>query len=69
MNLLKTILILLMMDDISFEQSLDIIASCIDVVYSADESWARTADCTKKEFNDWLETLDSKQFKEIEYFF
>ena len=55
-------------DNISFDASLDIIASCIDVVYNADESWA-AADCTKKELNEWLETLNSNQFKEVETFF
>jgi len=55
-------------DEESIEQSFDLIASCIDVVYSEDESWA-ASDCTKKELNGWLETLNSKQFKEIEMFF
>ena len=55
-------------DNISFDASLDIIASCIDVVYNADESWA-AADCTKKELNEWLETLNSNQFKQVETFF
>ena len=52
----------------SFDTSLDIICSCIDVVYNEDESWA-AADCTKKELNEWLETLNTSQFKEIEKFF
>ena len=55
-------------DQVSVEDSFDIISSCIDVVFSEDESWA-SSDCTKKELNDWLETLDSKQFKMIENFF
>ena len=55
-------------NDISFDTSLDIISSCIDVVYNADESWS-AADCTKKELNEWLETLNSNQFKEVETFF
>ena len=55
-------------DDITFDKSLDIISSCIDVVYNADESWS-AADCTKKELNEWLETLNSNQFKEVETFF
>ena len=55
-------------NDISFEESLDIIASCIDVVYNADESWA-ASDCTKKELSEWLDTLNSNQFKQIETFF
>ena len=44
------------------------ITSCIDVVFSEEESWS-SSDCTKKELDDWLGTLDSKQFKQIETFF
>ena len=55
-------------DDNTLQASMDIIASCIDVVYSEDESWA-AADCTKKELDNWLETLNTSQFKEIESFF
>ena len=55
-------------DNISFDSSLDIISSCIDVVYNVDESWA-ASDCTKKELNEWLETLNSNQFKQVETFF
>ena len=55
-------------ENITFDASLDIISSCIDVVYNADESWA-AADCTKKELNEWLETLNSNQFKQVETFF
>ena len=55
-------------DDNTLQASMDIIASCIDVVYSEDESWA-AADCTKKELNEWLETLNSNQFKQVETFF
>ena len=52
----------------SIEKSFDIVSSCIDIVFNADESWA-AADCTKKELNDWIETLTSQQFQEIEKFF
>ena len=52
----------------TIEQSFELIASCIDIVYSQDESWA-ASDCTKKELNEWLGTLNSKQFKDIEMFF
>ena len=55
-------------DDNTLQASMDIIASCIDVVYSEDESWA-AADCTKKELSEWLETLNTSQFKEVETFF
>ena len=52
----------------NIERSFDIITSCIDVIFNAEESWS-AKDCTKKELNDWIETLDSHQFKEIEKFF
>ena len=52
----------------SIEKSFDIVSSCIDMVFNADESWA-AADCTKKELNDWIETLTSQQFQEVEKFF
>ena len=55
-------------DDNTLQASMDIISSCIDVVYSEDESWA-AADCTKKELSEWLETLNTSQFKEVETFF
>ena len=55
-------------DDNTLQASMYIIASCIDVVYSEDESWA-AADCTKKELSEWLETLNTSQFKEVETFF
>lgn len=52
----------------SIDRSFDIIASCIDVIFNAEESWS-AADSTKKELTDWIETLNSNQFKEIEKFF
>jgi len=52
----------------SIEKSFDIVSSCIDMVFNADESWA-AADCTKKELNDWIETLTPQQFQEVEKFF
>ena len=50
------------------DQSFQLIASCIDKIYTEDEVWA-TADCTKKEVNDFLEQMNSSQFKLIETFF
>ena len=55
-------------DKNQMDQSFQLIASCIDKVYSEDEAWA-TADCTKKEVNEFLESKNSSQFKEIETFF
>ena len=50
------------------DQSFQLIASCIDKIYNEEEVWA-TADCTKKEVNEFLESMNSSQFKEIEKFF
>ena len=49
-------------------KSLSLISSCIDVVYDEEESWS-AVDCTKKELEDFIEQLNTKQFKEIETFF
>ena len=50
------------------DQSFALIASCIDKIYNEDEVWA-TADFTKKEVNEFLEQMNSSQFKDIENFF
>ena len=50
------------------EQSFDLIGTCIDKIYNEEEVWA-TADCTKKEIKEFLESMNSSQFKEIENFF
>ena len=55
-------------DDDALNQSFDIIASCIDQVYNEDEAWA-ASDCTKKELLEWVETLNTQQFKLVETFF
>ena len=55
-------------DDVNVDETFDIITSCIEQVYNEEESWSST-DCTKKELRDFLDSLSSKQFKEIEKFF
>jgi hypothetical protein len=55
-------------DGNAMEQSFELIASCIDKIYTEDEVWA-AADCTKKEIVEFLEQMNSSQFKEIEKFF
>ena len=50
------------------EDTFDLIISCIEQVYSQDESWS-ASDCTQDEMNDFLDQLNSTQFKEIEMFF
>ncbi len=55
-------------DETTMDQSFDLIASCIDKIYNEEEVWS-TADCTKKEVKEFLEQMNSMQFKEIEKFF
>ena len=55
-------------DKNAMDQSFELIATCIDKIYTEDEVWA-AADCTKKEMKDFLEQMNSNQFKEIESFF
>ena len=55
-------------EDIKVDDTFQLIASCIDQVYSEEESWTQ-ADCTKKELTEFLEQLNSSQFKDIEKFF
>jgi len=55
-------------DKNQMEQSFDLIASCIDKIYSEEEVWAAD-DFTKKEVKEFLEQMNSTQFKEIEKFF
>ena len=55
-------------DTVGMDQSFELIASCIDKIYNEEEVWS-AADCTKKEMTDFLEQMNSLQFKEIETFF
>ncbi len=55
-------------EEVSMDQSFDLIGSCIDKIYNEEEVWS-AADCTKKEVKDFLEQMNSMQFKEIEKFF
>jgi hypothetical protein len=50
------------------DQSFDLVASCVDKIYSDDEVWT-SADVTKKEIMEFLEQMNSSQFKQIETFF
>ena len=44
------------------------ITSCIDQVYTEDEAWA-SSDCTREELMEFVEQMNTKQFKQIEKFF
>ena len=52
----------------NFDQSFDLIASCVNKIYSEDEVWSAD-DVTKKEIIEFLESMNSIQFKDIEKFF
>ena len=54
--------------DMKVDDTFDLVCSCIEQVFSEEESWA-ASDCTKKELHEFLEQLDSSQFKKIEQFF
>ena len=55
-------------DDASIDKSFEVIASCIDKIYNEEEVWS-TSDCTKKELMDFLDQMNTMQFKLIEKFF
>ena len=54
--------------DMKVDDTFDLVCSCIEQVYSEEESWS-AADCTKKEMNEFLEQLNTTQFQKIEKFF
>ena len=54
--------------DMKVNDTFDLVCSCIEQVYSEEESWS-AADCTKKEMNEFLEQLNTTQFQKIEKFF
>jgi hypothetical protein len=55
-------------DKNAMDQSFELIGSCIDKIFTEEEVWV-TSDVTKKELTDFLESMNSSQFKEIEKFF
>ena len=55
-------------DENAMEQSFKLIASCIDKIYDEEEVWV-ASDCTRKEITEFLESMNSSQFKKIEEFF
>jgi hypothetical protein len=56
------------LEKLDVNDTFDLIASCIDQVYTEEESWSHQ-ECTKKELNDFVESLNSNQFKMVENFF
>ena len=52
----------------SVSQSLQMLSTCIDMIYDNEESWD-AADNSPEELNEFIEQLNTKQFKEVETFF
>ena len=55
-------------ENLNVDDTFKLIASCIDQIYAEEESWAGS-DCTDKELSEFIESLSSQQFKQIEKFF
>ena len=55
-------------DDMNLEKSFEVITSCIDKIYNEEEVWD-SSDVSKKELMEFLEGMNSAQFKDIEKFF
>jgi hypothetical protein len=52
----------------TIERSFDIISSCVESIFTAEEAWA-ASDVTKKELVEFIESMNAEQFKKIERFF
>ena len=52
----------------SVDESLGMITSCIEQIYTDEESWS-AADSTTEELKEFIEQMNTKQFKQIEGFF
>ena len=55
-------------ENMKVDDTFDLISSCIDQVYSDEETWSHQ-ECTKKELSDFVESLKTTQFKLVENFF
>lgn len=55
-------------DNANVDQSFDLIASCIDKIYDEEQVWD-SSDVSKKELVEFLDQMNSMQFKQIEKFF
>ena len=55
-------------DDQSIKSTLKVITSCLDVIYTEEESWVGS-DSTEKELEEFIDQLNTKQFQLIEEFF
>ena len=54
--------------DDTIKNTMKVITSSIDMIFSEEESW-NASESTEKELEDFIEQLNSKQFQTIEKFF
>ena len=54
--------------DETIKNTMKLITSSIDMIFSEEESW-NASESTEKELEDFIEQLNSKQFQTIEKFF
>jgi hypothetical protein len=52
----------------TIDQSFELISDCVDKIYTEEEVWS-SSDVAKKELIEFLEQMNSSQFKQIETFF
>ena len=52
----------------TISNTMEVITSCIDMIYNEEESW-NASESTKKELEEFIDQLDTKQFQTIEKFF
>ena len=55
-------------DTTDVDTTMHMIASCIDIIYNDEESW-KASESTPKEIQEFIDQLNTKQFKMIENFF
>ena len=55
-------------DNSQVDKSLSVIISCIGTIFNEEESWS-ASDSTEKELREFVEQMNTKQFKDIEVFF
>ena len=48
--------------------TMDVVISSIDMIYNEEESW-NASESTKKELGDFIDQLNTKQFKDVQKFF
>ena len=53
---------------VDMDASFELISGCVEKIYNEEEVWA-SEDVTNKELKDFLEGMNSSQFKQIETFF